>query len=132
VFVQGAKSGGGVSAPIAQRIMEESLALDKPNSSGVQLASLEPAVGSFTPIEAVDYTKSGVAPSVIAQDDRETADHTDAPIQKKTEKQVAAKPDIRAKADTRGKVQGKKAAPPPTPAPQQKNFFQKLFGGGRR
>jgi penicillin-binding protein 2 len=133
VMVQGAKSGGGVSAPIAQRIMQESLDLDKPGSTGVQLTRLEPAVGSFTPIEAVDYTKSGLPPSVIAQDDRETADHTDAPMQKKgTEKQIKAKPDIRARADERGKVQGKKTAPPPPPPPQQKNFFQKLFGGGRR
>jgi len=128
VMVQGAKSGGGVSAPIAQKIMEESLALESGFDPG--LAALEPAVGSFTPIEMVEYKKSDVPPCLIPQDDRETADHTEiaAPTKKRSEKQIAARPDIRAKADARGRVEGKKTTAPPPP-PQQKNFFQKIFGG---
>ncbi len=128
VMVQGAKSGGGVSAPIAQKIMEESIALESGFDPG--LVALEPAVGSFTPIEMVDYKKSDVPSTMIPQDDRETADHTEiAAPRKKSEKQIAAKPDIRAKADARGRVEGKKNAPPPPPPERQKNFFQKLFGG---
>jgi len=53
VFVQGAKSGGGVSAPIAREILEQGLALDHGYNPG--LIAMTPAVGSFDQINAVDY-----------------------------------------------------------------------------
>ncbi len=92
-MVQGAKSGGGVSAPIAQKIMEESLASRKVSIRDWWPS--KPAVGSFTPIEMVDYKKTDVPPNLATQDDRETADHTEiaAPGKKKGEKQIAAKPE---------------------------------------
>jgi penicillin-binding protein 2 len=126
VMVQGAKSGGGVSAPIAQKIMEESLALEKGYDPG--LAKLEPAIGSFNPIEMVDYKKSELSAKVAGDlADLETADHVDAPVQKKTEKQVRARPDIRAEADARGKVPIR--AQPVTRAPEARGgFFDRLFG----
>jgi len=128
VMVQGAKSGGGVSAPIAQKIMEESLALEKGYDPG--LTAMQPAPGSFDPIELVDFKKSEV-PVAAAQDDRETADHTEGPTRKKQEKQIAARPDIRAAADARGKVQGRKLTPPQPSSAQPKNFFQRMFGGSK-
>ena len=45
VLVQGAKAGGQVPAPIAAKIVEEILALDKGYDPGVK--ALEPAVGNF-------------------------------------------------------------------------------------
>lgn len=122
VMVQGAKSGGGVSAPIAQKIMEESFALEKGFDPG--LAKLEPAKGSFAQIEQVDYTKNAQIAAIA--DDRETADHVDAPMKPKDQQQVGAKPDIRADADARGKQRGggNQAAPPT----EKRNFFQRLFG----
>jgi hypothetical protein len=45
VLVQGAKAGGQVPAPIAAKIVEEILALDKGYDPGVK--PLEPAVGNF-------------------------------------------------------------------------------------
>ena len=126
VMVQGAKSGGGVSAPIAQKIMEESLALEKGFDPG--LVAMAPAPGSFTPIELVDFKKSEVPAAQL--EDRETADHAEGPSKKNQERQIAAKPDIRMAADARGKVQGKKiSGPPPPPAPP-KGLFQRMFGGG--
>jgi penicillin-binding protein 2 len=130
VFVQGAKSGGGVSAPIAQRILEESLALEK--GFEVAIESLTPAVGSFAPIEMVDYKKSAVPAAIAGQltdDDQERADHNDAPpdsAPKKKGKQVAARPDIRADADARGKVSKAQAA---QPAAEKRNLWQRFFGG---
>jgi penicillin-binding protein 2 len=53
VLVQGAKSGGGVAAPIAQRIMKQSLALDQGYDPGI--TALPPAAGSFAQIAAVDF-----------------------------------------------------------------------------
>jgi penicillin-binding protein 2 len=53
VMVQGAKSGGGVSAPIAREILEQGLALDHGFDPG--LVALAPAVGNFEQVNAVDY-----------------------------------------------------------------------------
>ena len=126
VFVQGAKSGGGVSAPIAQKILEESLALDKGFDPG--LAWLDPAVGSFAQIEGVDYKKSEIAADMVA--DPETADHTEEPVQKNKDKQVKSKPDIRPDADQGGRVA--RRAEPVQKAVDKRNFFQRFFGGKNR
>ena len=53
VMVQGARSGGGVSAPIAREILEQGLALDHGYDPG--LVAMTPAAGSFEQITAVDY-----------------------------------------------------------------------------
>ena len=53
VMVQGARSGGGVSAPIAREILEQGLALDHGYDPG--LVAMTPAAGSFERINAVDY-----------------------------------------------------------------------------
>ncbi len=126
IMVQGAKSGGGVSAPIAQKILEESLALEK--GYEVTVEEMKPAIGSFRPIEMVDFKTSAV-PAAIAghlDDDQERSDHTDAPI-KVAAAQDRARPDIRAKADARGKV-GQKVTGPSVPVVEKRNFFQKFFG----
>lgn len=128
VMVQGAKSGGGVSAPIAQKIMEESLALEKGYDPG--LVSMTPAPGSFAFMEIVDFKKSEVPAGQLA-DDRETAEHTEGPTTRTREKQIAAKPDIRARSDARGNVKGKsKNLTPPPPPPRPKSLLEKFFGGG--
>ena len=64
VMVQGAKSGGGVAAPIAQRILEQTLALEHGYDPGV--VAMTPAAGSFAPIDAVDYKAIPVALPVAA------------------------------------------------------------------
>jgi penicillin-binding protein 2 len=50
VMVQGAKSGGSVAAPIAGRIMDQSL-----KKNAVALKPLEPAQGSFEKTEGVSF-----------------------------------------------------------------------------
>ena len=122
IFVQGAKSGGGVSAPIAQKIMEESLALEKGFDPGLQ--ALEPAKGSFRPIEMVDYKKSVVPTDQKPEEEELTSTEIN---DKKIEKQRAAKPNIRAEADSGGRV-AKRATlvqPPPT---EKRSIFQRIFG----
>jgi penicillin-binding protein 2 len=121
VFVQGAKSGGGVSAPIAQKILEESLGLEKGFDPGLQ--PLDPAVGSFAQIEQVDYKKSELPADVAA--DLETADHTDGPREKKSERQVRARPDIRDDADQGGRVIPR--AVPVRPQVDKRSFFERFF-----
>jgi penicillin-binding protein 2 len=125
VMVQGAKSGGGVSAPIAQKIMEESFALDKGYDPG--LVKLEPARGSFVQMELVDFSKTKDPQIASIADDRETADHTDGPIKTKEERQIGASPDIRVEADARGKMRGTRGGFT-SPSGAKPNFLQRLFG----
>ena len=56
VMVQGAKSGGGVAAPIAREILEQGLGLD--HGYNPKPVALTPAVGSFAQIAAVDYKRA--------------------------------------------------------------------------
>ncbi len=124
VFVQGAQSGGGVSAPIAQKVLEESLALEKGYDPGIK--PLEPVVGSFTPILEVDYKKSELTPEMQA--DLETAEHNEPPpVKKKSAKQVKETPSIRAVPDQRGKVPPR--ATPAKPPVDKHGFFERFFGG---
>ena len=122
VFVQGAKSGGGVSAPIAQRILEQSLALEKGFDPG--LAWLEPARGSFAQIDEVNY-KTGTL--IAGEADKETAEHHAETAAKVPKKKTApeATPDIKADADERGSVSKKTQV---DEAREKRSFFEKLFG----
>ncbi|MDQ3624285.1 MAG: penicillin-binding transpeptidase domain-containing protein, partial [Verrucomicrobiota bacterium] len=127
VFVQGAKSGGGVSAPIAQKILEECFAIENGWDPG--LTALEPAKGSFAPIELVDYKKSAV-PSEMKPDE-ETADHTDeppAPAKMRDKRTTARPPTIRADADAAGRVQPR----PPKPPVDRIGLLERFFGPRRR
>jgi penicillin-binding protein 2 len=123
VFVQGAKSGGGVSAPIAQRILEQSLALEKGFDPG--LTWLDPAPGSFAQIDSVNY-KTGPVLTPEATD-RETADHHAEPAVKPVRKKAAPEvsPDIKPEADERGSI-SKKALP--EEAREKRSFFERMFG----
>ncbi len=123
VFVQGAKSGGGVSAPIAQKILEESLALEKGYDPG--LKRMEPAQGSFAQIEQVDYKKSELVADIAA--DMETADHAETSDREKKEKQIKNTPNISEAPDQGGRVQ--KRAPDEKPPIDKRSFFERFFNG---
>ena len=125
VFVQGAQSGGGVSAPIAQRILEQGLALERGYTPPME--RLAAAVGSFTPIQEVNFKTGPVLGAELA--DRETADHTEAPVKAIPKAQpVEGKPDIRPEADERGKVSN---PPPKEEVREKRGFFERLFGPKR-
>ena len=129
VIVQGAKSGGGVSAPISAKIMEESLALD--DGAELKLAALAPAPGSFRFISAIDYSKSdpvvtmpdAAMASADDADADDTVDDQQAIVQRgrdrdrETQREVRkAEPVIRADADARGQVPVRVAIPVNRPA----------------
>jgi hypothetical protein len=98
VLVQGAKAGGQVPAPIAAKIVEEILALDKGYDPGVK--PLEAAVGNFDFVESINFKDPVVrAPTVPA--DEETAEIVANPIEvkQKVVKTKTVKPDIRPEAD---------------------------------
>lgn len=128
VMVQGAKSGGSVSAPIAQKILEESLALEQGYQP--QIVSLEPAVGSFAQIEAVDYKNPDATIAKLAAaaggDDQETADHVDAPQQRQKRQEVVAAPTIRAGADEAGRLDPRRRSV--RPKTDKRSILEKIFG----
>jgi len=103
VFVQGAKSGGGVSAPIAAEILD-GIHKYKTGQEDVTLAALEPAKGNFLFTESVDFDRETAASQKLS-DDGETAESPSAPGQ---ENRPAETPNVRADADEAGRVQNKK------------------------
>jgi penicillin-binding protein 2 len=102
VFVQGAKSGGGVSAPIAAKILD-GIQKYKSGKGDIQLAALEPAKGNFLFTESVDFGREVAAANKLF-DDGETAESPSATGQ---ESRPAAEPTVRADADEAGRVQNK-------------------------
>ncbi|PAZ00024.1 MAG: penicillin-binding protein 2 [Spartobacteria bacterium AMD-G4] len=142
VFVQGAKSGGGVSAPIAAKILE-GIRKYKSGEDGVQLAALEPSKGNFLFTESVNFDRE-VAASTKLFDDGETAETPSASGQ---ENRPNASPNVRADADAAGRVKNKtkipnrvtespaSAVPPPVPiSTPRPNPIQNIFNfiGGKR
>ena len=99
ILVQGAKAGGQVPAPIAAKLIEEIMALDKGYDPGAK--PLDPAIGNFKFVETVDFKESDVPPQVSGEDD-ETATNeppTDDVTSKKSKRNSASEPDIRPDAD---------------------------------
>lgn len=123
VLVQGAKSGGGVSAPIAAKILEDIFKMEK-GEEEVQLASLDPAPGSFQFIESVDFGREIPAATTVG-DDGETSGNATTSSAASQESAPAAVPNVRAEADDRGRVRNQEAKP---------NALQKFFNflGGKR
>ncbi len=123
VMVQGAKSGGGVSAPIAQHILEESLALEKGYDPG--LKPLDPAVGQFRPDRKcrLQSERSAGRPGSRPGDGgalRNAAEDED----RKADR--APRPNIRSRPDRGGRVPQR--ATPAQPPADRRGFFQKFFG----
>jgi penicillin-binding protein 2 len=128
VMVQGGEHGGGVAGPIADRILERSLALDE-GKFDMQVAWLAPAhkTNPFQMIKDVTYHDKG---GNLGGEDEENADES----QNATAQMASsdASPDVEPEADTQGKVRRRASAPvaragPAAPAPPR-NFFQRLFG----
>jgi len=118
VLVQGAKAGGQVPAPIAAKLIEEILALDKGYDPG--LKSLDPAVGNFKFVETIDFKDNNIPPELTGNDD-ETADNE--PVAEENSKKVSKnegnEPDIRPEADDHRTVRATPTPPPSKP----KSFF---------
>jgi penicillin-binding protein 2 len=129
VMVQGASGHGGeVAGPIATRILERTLAQDEGNFD-MQVAWTAPAhhANPLQLIKAVSYTGSN-----LGSEDEEGADNSQG-----ADAQMAsdnASPDVEPEADAQGQVRRgvRVARAAPTPPPRQPNFFERLFGGGRR
>lgn len=111
VLVNGGASGGGVAAPIAAKILSETFKMEEGEEHKV--AELEPAKGSFRFVSSVDFGRP--VPAALADAPPPVAGEI------ATAGANAAAPTVRPAADAEGTVQQKKP-----------NFFQRLFGGGKK
>jgi penicillin-binding protein 2 len=125
VIVQGAKSGGGVSAPIAAKILEDILALEQ--GKGPEFAWLEPAKGNFKFVESVDFDREIPTSTTIASDE-ETSGRS-APSRRRPQEHKPAAPNVREEADEAGRVKNR-VLPARRPSGIEK-FFNFLRGGNR-
>jgi penicillin-binding protein 2 len=132
VLLQGGKSGGGCSAPVAKRVLSQALALDQ--GYQVAIAPMPEVLGNFNPTEAVVYADDPVAAQLAASaDDGDTGaqagerESQDTQVQ---DRKVADESMIRKKAKRSSESQ--RAAPAQAPAepekPQRKTLFGRLFG----
>jgi penicillin-binding protein 2 len=133
VMVQGASGhGGSIAAPIADRILERTVALEE-GKFDMQVAWLAPAhkANPFNLIKEVSFHDEG---GNLGGEDEETAgDSPNATVQMANSD---ASPDVEPDADSAGKVRRRGGAAPravavATPAPPR-NFFQRLFGARQR
>jgi len=130
VMVQGASGHGGeVAAPIATRILERTVAMDEGNFD-MPLAWTAPAhhPNPFELVKSVAFKDSNVG----GGEDEEDAGTSSADVQMASD---SAAPDVEQEADAQGQVSkrprvARAAVPAGTPRPL--NFFERLFGGGRR
>ncbi len=127
VIVQGAKSGGGVSAPIAAKILEDTFALDKPPAEGeekkpYELAWLDPAPGNFSFVDSVDFNRDIPAATTIAADE-ETGG---ADAAQGSQENTPAAPNVRADADEGGRIKNKERKPTAL------DKFFNIFKGGNK
>jgi penicillin-binding protein 2 len=122
VFIQGGKSGGGVPAPVAAKILDEAFALDR-GELKVQVAALEPAVGNFKPIDSIDFGKDVPA----ATSPEETSDSTAGPSEVSERPQRSAEaPNIREEPDDEGRVRRAQERP------KKRGLLESIFGGGKK
>jgi penicillin-binding protein 2 len=115
VMVNGGASGGGVAAPIASKILAETFKIEE--GEEYKVAELSPAKGSFRFVSSVDFGRSVPAALADAPPGESTRDGETG----QTASARAAAPTVRPAADAEGTVQQKKP-----------NFFQRLFGGGKK
>jgi penicillin-binding protein 2 len=120
VMVQGAKSGGDVAAPVAQRILDQAFQIEQGWDPGV--TRLEPAAGSFVQIDSVNY-KDGTKFNAAARADvEEVLGGAVTPV--KTPSQAPA-PGIKSEADP---VSAPTGSPASAKEPEKRSFFERMFG----
>jgi len=132
VMVQGGEHGGSVAGPIAQRILERSLALDE-GKLDLQVAWLSPArkANAFQMLKDVSYRDSGLG---LGGGDEENADASQsANVQMAG---AGGAPDVEPEADSQGQVRRRGAASVaravPVATPRPRNFFERIFGARRQ
>lgn len=120
VLIQGGKSGGGVPAPVAAKILDEAFQLDR-GELDVKLAALEPAVGNFKFIESIDFDRD--IPAAAADQETVETVSSNASTVSDVARDTDA-PSIREEPDSEGRVEA--------PKEKKRGLLDSLFGGGKK
>ncbi len=136
VMVEGAKSGGGVAAPIVQKMLKEALGLEA--GYDTQPKWLPPVAGSFEQIEKIAFKEDGGLTKLVANaykgtdqkpgtnriaEDGEIAGDHDGDIHEESRsKRDGPSPEVRNEADARGKVNNSQNNN------NKPNLWQRIFG----
>ena len=135
VMVEGAKSGGGVAAPIVQKMLKEALGLEA--GYDTQPKWLPPVAGSFEQIEKIAFKEDGGLTKLVANaykgtdqkpgsnriaDDGEIAGDHDEVHDENHSKRDSVNAEVRAAADARGKVNNSQNNN------NKPNLWQRIFG----
>jgi len=149
VIVQGAKSGGGVAAPIAAKIYDDifklypptpatppatTVAEGKPTPTPAveatpaptpfQIARLDPAKGNFNFVESVDFGRDIPAATTVSTDE-DTGASSDSTAASQESRPAA--PNVREDADDRGRVKNQERKPTAID-----KFFNIFRGGDKK
>jgi len=127
VMIEGAKSGGGVAAPVATKIMRQALDLDmgivpdihplaKVDGKFEQIGEIQ-VKPDFSLVKVLDTSAGANDPQPRAGEESSTQSEEDIPVESRRNKMPHA--DVRAAADARGTV---------VPQAKRPNFFQRMFG----
>jgi penicillin-binding protein 2 len=130
ILVQGGKSGGLCAAPVAQRVLEQALALD--NGYQVKPEPIPEVKGDFNKIEVVSYEDSPLLLAGVSQD--EDGDVGTEPEREATDttprsRTAASAPSIRREADRAGSAGVRTSRPVPKAVPVRR---APMFQGGNR
>ena len=108
VMVENAKSGGGVCAPIAKRIIDEIMLLEDFNQNQA-ISSVEESQGNFDFVELVSFDDDPTEGIIVDNDgdDGTSVAATPAPASENTVKKISLTPTVKKKPDTRGSVKSK-------------------------
>lgn len=126
ILVQGGKSGGGCAAPIAKRVMEQSLALE--NGYKIELAPTPEVAGNFNHIESVSFDGLETVSLPPNEDDTGVSNDDDPPPPSRTARNSesqAARPKVKIKEEA--DAEGASAVNNKQPPPRRANFFQRMF-----
>ena len=131
VMLQGGKSGGGCSAPVAQRILDQCLALDQ--GYQVTIKPTKEVEGHFNPIEQVVFGDSPVVAQNHARDedgdDGHQSEAREAPVERSAREMEEAAQEKAKKSPPKAiPVKPATVAPkPPPPPPERRGLLQRLF-----
>ncbi len=121
VIVQGGKAGGDVAAPIAAKIIEESLALE--HGYDPDLKPMDPGIGNFKSVDRVDF-KNTTVPAQFASTDEETSDDT--PVDEETKHSKSSRAEV-AEPDIRPDADNHRVASRAEPTPEKRHSFFDFF-----
>lgn len=129
-LVQGGYRGGSCAAPIARRVIEQSLALDQ--GYQVAIAPTKEVAGNFNFVERVTFADTG--PLLMASGDDADTGNAGGGVEQVQTEQDQIKVDesmIRRRGAARSAPKAKPVEPAaPPPQPERRGFLQRLFRRG--